>query len=207
MKGIILLNGEPYQGEFPQEKCLVFCCDGAYEWAKGRILIDENIGDFDSLLEAPYPPPSEIYPSEKDFSDGEIALKKMLERGVEEILIYGGGGKREDHFFGNLHLLYAALKAGVRAKLVTNYSEIFLANGACRLKSVRGKTISIFPFFGEAVVENSKGLHYAFSSLTLTAGNTLGLSNFAKEDEVYFFVKEGICIVFVDAKKKGEEGG
>ena len=41
-----------------------------------------------------------------------IALSRALAAGATEIFIYGGGGKREDHFLGNLHLLYAAFKAG-----------------------------------------------------------------------------------------------
>ena len=70
MKGIILLNGEPYYKAINAENAVVYCCDGAYAWAKGRIKIDRNIGDFDSLNQTPYPPPEEIYPAEKDFTDG-----------------------------------------------------------------------------------------------------------------------------------------
>ena len=114
MKGILLLNGDPYEGEIDAEGALVYCCDGAYAWAKGKVRIDKNVGDFDSLDEKPFPEPDEIYPSEKNFTDGEIALFKLIDAGVDEIKIYGGGGGREDHFLGNIHLLYRAYSAGVR---------------------------------------------------------------------------------------------
>ena len=78
MKGVILLNGEPYKGEIDDTNALVFCADGAYNWAKGRVRIDENLGDFDSAAEIPFPRPAEIFPSEKNETDGEIALEKML---------------------------------------------------------------------------------------------------------------------------------
>ena len=44
MKAIILLNGEPYRGEIDAASARVWCCDGAYDWAKGRVRIDENLG-------------------------------------------------------------------------------------------------------------------------------------------------------------------
>ena len=104
MKGILLLNGTPYSGEIPKG-CHVYCCDGAYHWAKGRVEIYKNIGDFDSLNEPPVPPPDEVYPSEKNFTDGEIAVRKMIADGLDDIEIYGGYAGSEDHFIGNLQLL------------------------------------------------------------------------------------------------------
>ena len=95
--------------------------------------IDKNVGDFDSLGYIPAPPPEEIYPSEKNFTDGEIALFKMLSAGIDDITIYGGGGGREDHFLGNLQLLYAAHKRGARARKITNRSLIFVAGGWVQL--------------------------------------------------------------------------
>ena len=92
MKGVILLNGEPYKGEIDDTNALVFCADGAYNWAKGRVRIDENLGDFDSAAEIPFPRPAEIFPSEKNETDGEIALEKMLalaeEKGITLTIIH-----------------------------------------------------------------------------------------------------------------------
>ena len=92
MKGILLLNGRPYGGKIEAGDAYVVCCDGAYAWAKDKAKIDENVGDFDSLSLAPVPPPRKVYPSEKNFTDGEIGLELLLSRGCEEIEVYGGGG-------------------------------------------------------------------------------------------------------------------
>lgn len=118
MKAALLLNGAPYGGELPKDR-LIYCCDGAYRWAKGRAEIYKNIGDFDSLDEVPNPAPEEVYPSEKDFTDGEIALRKMIEEGADDIEVYGAFGGREDHFIGNLHLLYFAHMRGVNMRLIS----------------------------------------------------------------------------------------
>ena len=170
------MNGEPYAGEIDDKNALVFCCDGAYEWAKGRVRIDKNVGDFDSLGYIPTPAPEEIYPSEKDFTDGEIALYKLLDSGVDEIEIYGGGGGREDHFLGNLHLLYCAHKRGAKAKMITERSVIFPAQGVIELGQFKGKTISVLPFGSRVHIMGSTGLKYAYPE-ALEYGVCRGLSN------------------------------
>ena len=83
MKAIILLNGEPYRGAIAEG--YVYCCDGAYKWAKDKVRIDENLGDYDSLPIIPTPAPKEIYPSEKNETDGEIALHRAIAAGATSI--------------------------------------------------------------------------------------------------------------------------
>ncbi len=176
MKGVILLNGQPYAGDIPAENAYVVCCDGAYDWAKGRVKIDENVGDYDSLGYMPTPAPREIYPAEKDFTDGEIALKRLLALGVDGIEIYGGGGGREDHFLGNLHLLYAAIRSGVRAVMITEYSRIYPATGRVEFIDMVGTTVSVLPFGGSLHIMGSTGLKYPEPPL-ITYGECIGISN------------------------------
>ena len=196
MKGIILLNGEPYSGEINAEGALVYCCDGAYRWAKNKVRIDKNLGDFDSLDEIPYPPPEEVYPSEKDFTDGEIALFQLLEKGVDEIEIYGGGGGREDHFLGNLHLLYKAHSRGVKCKMVTDNSVIFPASGKIFLGEFKGKTLSVLPFGGVLHIIDSAGLKYSYPPC-LNYGECRGISNISQSSSAYLKV-EGCALVIIN---------
>ena len=197
MKAIILLNGEPYEGKIDDKNARVYCCDGAYAWAKGTLHIDETLGDFDSLDYLPDPPPKEIYPSEKDMTDGEIALNRAIEEGAKEIEIYGGGGKREDHFLGNLHMLYAALKRGAKTSLVTNYATIFAAEGETELCGVKGKTVSIVPFGSSAHMIKSEGFYYPLDNLELVYGSTRGISNVVIKDKASF-MSEGVVLVMIN---------
>lgn len=197
MKAIVLLNGEPYKGKIDDSNAYVYCCDGAYDWAKGRVRIDETLGDFDSLNYIPDPRPKEIFPTEKDMTDGEIALYRAIDAGAEVIEIYGGGGKREDHFLGNLHLLYAALKRGVQAFLFTNYAVISVFEGACNLCYGKGTTVSIVPFGGDAHMIKSSGFYYPMNDLWLRYGSTRGISNVIDEGEATFF-SEGTVLVIVN---------
>ena len=196
MKGIILLNGEPYSGKIDADGALVYCCAGAYRGAKNTVRIDKNLGDFDSLDEVPFPPPEEVYPSEKDFTDGEIALFQLLNKGASEIEIYGGGGGREDHFLGNLHLLYHAHMAGVKCRMVLDNSLIFPASGKIFLGEFNKKTFSVLPFGGELHIIGNAGLKYNYPP-KLCYGECRGISNICESPSAYLEV-EGTALVIIN---------
>ena len=200
MKAIILLNGEPYRGTIDTADAYVYCCDGAFQWAKNKLKIDETLGDFDSLDEVPTPAPSVVYPAEKDMTDGEIALLRAIEAGYTHIEIYGGGGKREDHFIGNLHLLYMALQRGAKATLLTNYARIFAAEGRIDLNGYKGRTVSGVPFGAGAHIIECSGFHYPMPQ-TFVYGSTRGISNVVTSD-LATFTAEGTVLVFIN---HGEE--
>ena len=196
MKAIILLNGESYAGAIETSNAYVYCCDGASGGAKHKLKIDETLGDFDSLNEVPSPAPSAVYPSEKDMTDGEIALLRAIEAGYTRIEIYGGGGGCEDHFIGNLHLLYTALEKGVKAELVTNYARIFAAEGRIELNGFKGRTVSVAPFGGSAHIMDCDGFYYPMPE-RFVYGSTRGISNVVTADRASF-TAEGKVLVFIN---------
>lgn len=196
LKGILLLNGQPYTGEIDCDNAYVVCCDGAYRWAHGRIKIDENVGDFDSLDIVPEPAPSEIYPSEKDFTDGEIALFKLLAKGADEVEIYGGFGGRYDHFIGNLHLLYAARLRGIPAKMIDENNVAFLGGGKIDLSGNAGKTFSLLPFGGVVHIMKSTGCKYAYPE-KIGYGECRGVSNIAVSESASVTIGESDCALII----------
>lgn len=203
MKGILLLNGRPYEGRIDAENAFVVCCDGAYNWAHGKVRIDRNIGDFDSVDKTVelVPPPTEIYPVEKDFTDGEIGVRALISYGCDEIEIYGADGGREDHFLANLHLLYYAHLQGVKSRIVTKNAEIFIATGRTELVGEAGKTVSLLPFGCSAHIVNGDGFHYSLADITLDYGRAgLGVSNVVARDRAWFDCDAGVVLVFVNKK-------
>lgn len=196
MKGVLLLNGQPYAGEIEADGALVYCCDGAYRWARGRVKIDRNVGDFDSLDGIPDPPPEEIYPSEKNYTDGEIALLQMLDRGVTELKIYGGGGGREDHFLGNLQLLYLAYRRGVRAMMINENSLLFVAGGRISLGEYAGKTVSVLPFGNRLRIMESAGCKYSYPK-RISLGECRGVSNVVESGEAFLRLRKGDCALVI----------
>ncbi|HIR23388.1 MAG TPA: thiamine diphosphokinase [Candidatus Scatosoma pullicola] len=202
MKGIILLNGDPYRGEIDGADAWVVCADGAFDWAEGKVRIDENIGDFDSAKKAPYPPPAEIYPSVKDYTDGEIALERILalfaQGKIDRAEIYGGGGRREDHFLGNIHLLYRACREGLPCTMFTNGARLFARTGKFRIENILQKTVSLLPLGGEAHILYNKGLFYPTDGLTLTYGSCRGISNVGTAENAEVFCDRGYLLAVVN---------
>lgn len=203
--GILLLNGEPWRGPIDDGNAYVLCADGAYNWAKGRVRIDENLGDFDSASEPPVPAPSRIYPSQKDFTDGEIALERLLElfrrREIVRTEIYGGGGGREDHFLGNLHLLYRACREGLPCTMFTAHAALSVRRGKFTLEKVLGKTVSLLPFGGDAHILYSRGLFYPTENLTLVYGSCRGVSNVGVSENAEIDCDGGFLLVAVNKEK------
>ena len=198
MKGILLLNGEPYDGVIDDNGAVVYCCDGAYSWAHGRVRIDKTVGDFDSLPYIPDPAPEEIYPSEKNFTDGEIALFKMIAAGIDDIEIYGGGGGREDHFLGNLQLLYASLIRGVSARMITKTSLIFAAQGKVDLSEYKGATFSVLPFGQSVHIMGSKGCKYVYPE-KIALGECRGISNIVQSAPAFVeFGQDDTALIIIN---------
>ena len=196
MKGILLLNGQPYAGKINAEDAYVVCCDGAYDWAKDKVKINKNVGDFDSLSYVPVPPPTKIYPKEKNFTDGEIAMDALFDKGVEEIEIYGGGGGREDHFLGNLHLLYLAHSRCVNAKMITENSVIFAGSGRITLRGAKGATFSLLPFGGSVHIMGSTGCKYAYPK-KIDYGECRGISNVVETNDACVEIAEDDCALII----------
>ena len=95
----VFLNGEWYK-KTPEKADYTIACDGGFKYCLERsIFVDKVIGDFDSLGYEPNG--SEKYSPIKDFTDGEASVE-LVKNIASEIIFYNFGGRREDHFFGNL---------------------------------------------------------------------------------------------------------
>ncbi len=66
----------------------------------------------------------------KDETDTEAALRLLIARGADDIVVYGAlGGPRLDHLVGNLLLLSSPWLAGVRVRMVDDRHEALLIKG------------------------------------------------------------------------------
>jgi thiamine pyrophosphokinase len=85
------------------------------------------VGDFDSSppeLLAQYPEvPREVYPREKDKTDGELAIAAARSRGARELLLLGALGGQSDHSLAHLTLALALAKQGLSIVLSSGLEE------------------------------------------------------------------------------------
>lgn len=199
MDYVIILNGDKPAlppGFFRGKK--VICADGAYSYAAEMgIEIELLIGDMDSLKYVPKMVNVARFPSDKDATDGQLALDEAIKRGAENIYIIGAAGGRDDHYMGNLILLFRALKKGVSARIITDHCDIFMFDRSVKFAVKKNYYLSIVPFGGLLHIMNTEGLKYRICDKVLSLDETLGISNVTTADNVYIEVKSGCGIAYV----------
>ncbi|MBI5619555.1 thiamine diphosphokinase [Candidatus Gottesmanbacteria bacterium] len=173
---------------------------GAYWLITNGIVPDIAIGDFDSVTKKELAlikksvKHIELHPADKDFTDMELAVAYAVKQKPVEVVIYGGSGTRADHTLGTLHLLEHFLNAGIAARLVDEHNDVRLVSGKQVAQKGTFRYISILPFSQSATVSLT-GFLYEVSRLSLTRGQTRGISNEFAADVATIEVHEGIVWV------------
>jgi thiamine pyrophosphokinase len=163
---------------------------------------DLIIGDLDSL-EPDQKHKMEIagsqtvsYPSEKDASDLELAVDHALGMKPDNILIIGAlGGKRIDHTYINLMLLYRPLCSNIRASIIDESQEIMLINNELVIEGSRGDYLSLFALTSEASGIVTEGLKFSLKNDSLDFASTRGLSNVFTDSQAKVAIKSGLLLV------------
>jgi len=176
---------------------------------------DVLIGDFDSITTENLDVCRENhtiiqkYPREKDETDLELALayaEALLQsRGYpgDEIALYAGGGKRIDHFLGNLALLLRAAENNRRIRMIDkSFVAWMMLPGKETIRGTPGQELSIIPISESALV-TSRGLYYELNSLVLRQNKARGISNVFKEKYAEIEVHRGkIFIVLLQGNDR-----
>ena len=80
-----------------------------------------------------------VLPVAKDVTDTEAALRLAVERGADDMVVFGAlGGPRLDHLVGNLLLLASDWLTGHPVRLIDEWHEAFLAAGDAALAGGAG---------------------------------------------------------------------
>lgn len=199
-------------------KCLIFCAagfDGLAEEIKsndyilaadGGLLHTEKLGltpngilgDFDSLGYTPEG--SQVFPVEKDDTDAMLAIKKGLELGYQEFLLYGSlDGPRLDHTVANFQALQYLADRGATGYLVgKDYIVTCVKNSSIRFAPNAKGIVSVFCMGADAKGVTLRGLQYPLENGVLTAGFPLGVSNHFIGKSAEISVKNGSLLVLYD---------
>lgn len=202
-KSVVFLNGNaPLEKDFKGfdfYDSLVVCADGAYRYVKDFLKPNVILGDFDSIDVDEIDDGAEIirFSPEKDYTDGHLAVQLAIDRGAEEITVFGAFGGRPDHEYSNLSLLYLAKCAGVVAKLIGAGYCVTLENGRIEKTVAKGAYVSLVPFFQSAHILSTKGLKYPMKNVTLDRLHILGISNEALSDS-FTVETDGELLVFIE---------
>ena len=205
---------------------LYVAADGGYAQMKEcGITPDLLLGDFDSLSEIAEKsaavsgkpsdgeesgysePPSCVeiirFPVEKDDTDTLIAIKTAIERGCEEITLYGClGGERFDHSIATLQSLTYAAERGARITAVGDtdgriYRVSALRNSEMTFPADREGIFSVMSAGSECSGVTVKNAKYCIENVTVTPSFPIGVSNaFIKGKSATVSVKNGTLWVF-----------
>ncbi|WP_078380938.1 thiamine diphosphokinase [Sutcliffiella halmapala] len=172
-------------------------------------LLEENIkpvkafGDFDSVTETELShmrkelKEIEIFPSEKDETDTEIAVNWALSKKPDKIKLFGVTGGRLDHFFGNVQLLIKGLQQGTLISIHDKQNVLFLVNKS-KHSIVRSSVlpyISFIPITPNVTALTLEGFKYPLKNRNIQWGDTLCISNELDNEIGTFSFKDGILMV------------
>ncbi|GHU55424.1 hypothetical protein FACS189442_2980 [Spirochaetia bacterium] len=200
------LVGEHLSGE----GTLIAAADSGLEAAeKAGFRPDWIVGDMDSLDDPgrldKYPPERILrYRSDKDYTDTELAINLLWEKGCDETWLIGGGGGRIDHLFAirslferdrppnrwitageDIHCLEAAQGEWIAAQGMA---------GELALDTEAGSIVSVFPLGAGPWRASSRGLKWSLKGLNWDRG-FFGISNRALEKNFVIRAEQGRFLV------------
>jgi len=196
-KVFLLLNGEaPNKIPNINDYDIICATDGAYQFLEENNIIPDFIsGDFDSIQTVPESVEI-INTPDQNYTDFDKILKIIYEKNYRNIDVFGGSGKEQDHFLGNLH---TAIHWRVKLKITffDNYGFHLLADKYTELSGCKGKTVSLVPFdLVTGVV--TKGLKYPLNNENLSFGSRIGTRNMAIADNISITLKTGCLFIFIN---------
>ena len=141
------------------------------------------VGDFDSagselLLDYAHVP-RQSYSSDKDATDGEIAVTAALKLGATEIILLGGLGGQSDHATAHLGLALHLAQSGQRCFISNGGEEAYpLIAGSHDFDFGPQSRFSIIPWSDIKGLDLS-GVKWPLKNKTLTLGSSFTMSNVA----------------------------
>lgn len=178
------------------EDDFVIAADGGLRHTeKLGIVPQEILGDFDSLGYTPTG--ANVFPVEKDDTDAMLAVRRGLELGYREFVLYGSvDGSRLDHTVANFQTLQFLADRGAVGYLVgKDFLITVVKDGAIAFPAGCRGTVSVFCLGSDASGVTLEGLYYPLKNGKLTAGFPLGVSNHFTGEPARIAVGQGSLLV------------
>ncbi len=160
----------------------------------------EILGDFDSLGYTPEG--ANVFPVEKDDTDAMLAVRRGLQLGYREFVLYGSlDGPRLDHTVANFQTLQYLADHDAAGYLVGETCLVTVVkDGAIVFPAGSEGTVSVFCMGKDAEGVTLEGLYYPLENGSLSAGFPLGVSNHFTGRTARISVRNGSLLVLWDRK-------
>lgn len=198
MRAVIIGNGSidnyEYIKSYLNDDDYIICADGGLKHIeKLGVAPNVAIGDFDSS-EYDENVKNYVYPKNKDFTDGELAVNYAVENGYSPILLVAMTGTRLDHTMTNIF----QLAKNKNISLIDDHNEIYFIEDKLEFIGKKGKTLSIIPVYSDLRGITSTGLKYPLNNETLYFGEGRGNSNVVIDDLCTISVRSGKGVVIIN---------
>ena len=210
MKVIIISGGKPPSKELltqevTKDTFIIAADSGGHCLYDYNIMPDLLLGDFDSIDKniLDYFKTSnctiDIYPTEKDYTDTEIAIKKALSMKPDEILLLGCTGSRVDHLLGNIGMLKICMLNGVNAYIKDENNNIRLVDASTSLNGSVGEIFSLQAYGDEIIDLTIEGAKYPLNNYNLKIGESITISNEFARATVDLKFKSGTLMIILSS--------
>lgn len=165
---------------------------------------DHIIGDFDSLskdsnLLKDYKGKVSEFSSDKNKTDGELAIDYCDQNNIKNVGLIGATGGRIDQQFGNLFLLEYAFQKNIDAKIIEPGIEVGLVTGCRIIKDKSGQLLSLFSITDNVFIKKLKGCKYDLNDYLLKRASSRGISNRIKENRIVIEIDSGRLLYFTNS--------
>lgn len=204
MKILLIGSGEINSYEKLKSKMLssydkVIAVDGGANHLEGLQLEPSLlIGDFDSIDEDIYDSYEHVkrerYPSEKDFTDSELAFDIIKCESPDFVHIIGFWGSRWDHSLSNLMLLVKY--KDLHIVMLDENNEAMYCHKKTSIKKKKGHFLSLIPFndISELTIKHVK---YPLDKKNIQWPSSLTLSNEILGDEATIEYQSGDMVILI----------
>lgn len=205
-KVLLFINGDaPKSFPDPEKYDLIACTDGAFHYLKELHFpldkLDFISGDFDSHSGSDENIYQEkfIHTPDQERTDFHKALEIIIEKGFENVDVFGGSGGEQDHFLGNLTVAFG-FKNQLNIQFFDEFSEYYFIPKSFIINDVKDRIISLYPFpSAENIV--TKGLKWELNNINANMTTDMLTRNFASENEISIEYENGDLLIFIADKK------
>lgn len=208
-RAAIVVNGEvkdykKFKGSLESYDYLVAADGGANHLYKINITPNSIVGDMDSInqdaKEFFMKRNTEFikFQTEKDMTDSQLSILKILENGYKHIDMFAAYGDRVDHFLANLDLLFFTKKIGLNMTIMNENNRIFLVSeGKTFIDAKVGQTVSFNNISGDIYGITLDGFKYLLDDADIKQGSSLLTSNIAIKNNPSIEIKKGnlLCVI------------
>lgn len=204
MKAVIFANGTIDNSDSAiSGNDLIIAADGGTQHCLSLgITPDVVIGDLDSLtadnINELQIANVEIirYPAKKDQTDLELALKLAIDRGADEIVVFGAMGGRWDMSIANILLPAEQNLSNATIRIIDGRHEIMLLRAGKEMifHGKKGDIFSLIPLGRDALGITTIGLEYPMKDDLLRLGSSRGISNLFIENSATVSLKQGLLL-------------